>query len=125
MRNEEARAAGRQNVLNKYDHHSSSTCRTCEARALTEIHCLHALGEHDLVDSTCGREGKEREKYKVRNEEARAAGRLKPYFKIWEVPSLRRCRTCHARPTEVQVLHAHGKMPLRKVACDEEHRATR
>jgi hypothetical protein len=24
--------------------------------------------------------------------------------------------------TEVQVLHAHGKMPLRNVTCEKEHR---
>ena len=48
---------------------------TLEAIAVGEVHVLHALGEHDLVDSTCGREGEEREKDKVRNEEARAAGR--------------------------------------------------
>ena len=28
-------------------------------------------------------------------------------------------------PIEAQVLHAHGKMQLRKVTWDEEHRATR
>ena len=49
--------------------------RTCEARAAAEVHGLHAFGEYDLVDSTCGREGDEREKEKVRNEEACAAGR--------------------------------------------------
>jgi hypothetical protein len=27
-------------------------------------------------------------------------------------------------PMEGQVLHAHGKMPLRKVTCEKEHRAT-
>jgi hypothetical protein len=55
----------------------------------------------------------------------RAAGRLKPYLKIWEVTSLRRCLTRHVRPMEAQVLHAHGKMPLRKVTCEKDHRATR
>ena len=49
--------------------------RTCEVLAPSEVHALHAHGEHDLVDSACGREGKERKKEKVRNEEARAAGR--------------------------------------------------
>ena len=38
---------------------------------------MHAFGEHDLVDGTCGREGEEREKEKMRNEEARAADRQK------------------------------------------------
>ena len=53
MRNEETRAAGRQNLLNKYDHHSSLTLsRTCEIIALHKIHGLHAYGEHDFVDST-------------------------------------------------------------------------
>ena len=46
--------------------------RTCDALAALEVHCLHALGKHDLVDSTCGWESKEREKDKVRNEETRA-----------------------------------------------------
>ena len=31
--------------------------RTCDAIAATEVHALHAHGEHDLVDSACGREG--------------------------------------------------------------------
>ena len=54
------RAAGLQNVLNYYDHHSSLTVsRTCEAVARPEIHALHTLGEHDLVDLACGRGGKE------------------------------------------------------------------
>ena len=35
--------------------------RTCEAKALLEAHTLHAFGEHDLVDSACGREGEEKE----------------------------------------------------------------
>ena len=48
--------------------------RTCKAPASVEVHALHAFGEHDLVDSACGREGDEREKDKVREEEARAAG---------------------------------------------------
>jgi hypothetical protein len=75
MRNEEASAAGRQNVLNKYDHHSSpNISRTCDAPALGEVHTLHAFGEHDLVDGTL-RVGRRKEDLgKVRNEEARAAG---------------------------------------------------
>ena len=45
------------------DHHSRTThpltlSRTCEALAPLEVHGLHAVGEHELVDSTCGREGK-------------------------------------------------------------------
>ena len=51
--------------------------RTCDVLAVLEVHTLHALGEHDLVDSTCGREGKEREEDKVRNEEA--CGWPQPY----------------------------------------------
>jgi hypothetical protein len=43
--------------------------------AAPEVHGLHALGEHDLVNCTCEREGKKREKDKMRNEEASAAGR--------------------------------------------------
>ena len=35
-----------------------------------EVNGLHALGEQELVDGTCEREGKEREKDKMRNEEA-------------------------------------------------------
>ena len=58
VRKEEVRAAGRQNVLNNYDHHPLG--RTCEAVAPLEVHCLHAFGEHDLVDSTL-RVGRQRE----------------------------------------------------------------
>ena len=76
MRNEEACAADRENVLNKYEPHSSLILsRTCEVPAVVEVHFLHAFGEYDLVDRTCGREGKEREKEKTRNEEESAAGR--------------------------------------------------
>ena len=53
-------------------------CRTCEANAVVEVHTLHALGEHELVNGTCEWESKKREKDKVRNEETRAAG-LKTY----------------------------------------------
>ena len=68
------------NVLNKYEPHSSlSLCRTCEARAPIERHGLHAFGEYDLIDGACGREGEKREKEKMRNEEACAAG-LKTYL---------------------------------------------
>jgi hypothetical protein len=49
--------------------------RTCEAFAAQEVHFLHALGEHELVDSACRWEGEETEKEKMRNEEARAADR--------------------------------------------------
>ena len=52
--------------------------RTCEATAVAEVHSPHAFGEHDLIDSACGSEGKERKKDKMRNEEASAAG-LKTY----------------------------------------------
>ena len=39
-------------IKNKYDHHSTLTGRTSETLAEAEVHGLHALGEHDLVDST-------------------------------------------------------------------------
>jgi hypothetical protein len=58
--------------------HPSTLCRTCEVIAVLEVHALHALGEHDLVDITCRWEGEERKKEKMRNEESRAAG-LKTY----------------------------------------------
>ena len=34
-------------------------CRTCEVVAAGEVHMLHAVGEHDLADSTLrvGRQG--------------------------------------------------------------------
>ena len=58
MMGEEACAAGRKNVLNKYEPHSFPTLsRTCEARAVRKVHTLHAVGEHELVDNTCGSEG--------------------------------------------------------------------
>ena len=47
--------------------------RTCKALAAVEVHLLHAFGEHDLVDSAFGRDGKERKRDKTRNEEACAA----------------------------------------------------
>ena len=49
--------------------------RTCEAPAVAEVHGLHAFGEYDLVDGTCGREGDEK-RNKLRNEGRRAAGRF-------------------------------------------------
>ena len=52
--------------------------RTCHAKAFLKFHGLHAFGEHDLVDSACEREGKERKKDQVRKEEACAAA-LKTY----------------------------------------------
>ena len=51
---------------------------TGEAFAAREVHLLHAHGEHDLVDGACEREGKKREKDKMRNEEACAAWAVKP-----------------------------------------------
>ena len=48
---------------------------TCDALAVGEVHTLHAVGEHDLTDITCGWEGEERKKDQMRIEEARAAGR--------------------------------------------------
>ena len=63
-------------LFNKYEPHSSETLsRTCDALAVGEVHTLHAVGEHDLTDITCGWEGEERKKDKMRIEEARAAGR--------------------------------------------------
>ena len=56
--------------------------RTCEAAAAAERHTLHAHGEYDLIDSACRREGDEREKEEVRNEEACAAGRKNLLNKI-------------------------------------------
>ena len=55
--------------------HPLTISRTFEATARLEVHGLHALGEHDLTDITCGWEDEERKKNKMRNEEARAAGR--------------------------------------------------
>ena len=55
--------------------HPSTLCRTCDALAAEEVHALHALGEHDLVDSTCRWEGEEAEKETMRNKETSAAGR--------------------------------------------------
>ena len=42
--------------------------------AVREVHGLHALGKVHLPDIPCEREGKKREKDKVRNEEVSAAG---------------------------------------------------
>ena len=50
------------------------SARTCDVPAALEVHTLHAVGEHDLVNGTCDRENKKRKKDKVRNEETRAAG---------------------------------------------------
>ena len=62
----------------------------------------------------------------MRNEEASAAGRLKPYLKTWEVTFIqRRCRTRHIRPIEVQVLNAHGKVQLGDIPCVVEVRKGR
>ena len=56
------------NVFNKYEPSASLILdsRTCDAIAVAEVHGLHALGEHDLVDSTCRRR---EEKDIMRNEE--------------------------------------------------------
>ena len=67
------------NIQGTSDPHSSLILsRTCEALAAAEVRLLHALGEHDLVDRTCGWEGEKRED-KVRNEEACAAKSQKIY----------------------------------------------
>ena len=85
MRNEEAIAADRRKLESWTLTRPSSQPRTCEPPnifravpcpfAFPEVHALHSLGEHDLVDSTCGWEGEKKGKDKVRNEEACAAGR--------------------------------------------------
>ena len=56
--------------------------RTCEAPAQGEIHFLHALGEHELANVTCEREGEERKKDQTRDKEACAAGRKNVLNKI-------------------------------------------
>ena len=65
MRNKDV-AIGRQTIFNNYEPlynpHSSRRSRTCESMARPEGHALHALGEHELVDSACGRKGGERGK---------------------------------------------------------------
>ena len=38
--------------FNKYEPHPYSLSRACDAFALDEVHTLHALREHDLVDGT-------------------------------------------------------------------------
>ena len=90
-------------------------CRTCEALALFEVHTLHAVGEHDLVDSTLrvGRQGEGNDK--VRNEETRAADRnlfnLIPYSQL----------TLEAIAVgEVHVLHALGEHDLVDSTCGRE-----
>jgi hypothetical protein len=75
-----------QNVFNKYKNltHPLTPSGTCEADAVAEVHTLHALGEHELVNCTCEREGKMREKDQMRNEEARAsAAAVRPSFLIF------------------------------------------
>jgi hypothetical protein len=52
IRNEEASAAGLNHLINMNLTHSLTLSRTCDAFAVVEVHTLHALGEHDLVDST-------------------------------------------------------------------------
>ena len=42
--------------------HPLTVSRTGEALAVRKVHFLHAHGEHDLVDGTCGSEGEERGK---------------------------------------------------------------
>ena len=56
--------------------HPLTLSRTCEAKAVAEVHGQHAFGEYDLVDGTCERKGKKRKKEKMMNEEACAAGRI-------------------------------------------------
>ena len=68
MRSEGCAVDGRQNVLNNYDHHSSlrvTISRTCEANAHLKVHTLHALGEHDLVDSSWGGKAKRGRRMKL------------------------------------------------------------
>ena len=64
-----------------YEPQSSFNERTCEADALVEVHALHALGKHELVDGACGKEGEEREKNKVRKEDTSAADPQETLFK--------------------------------------------
>ena len=46
------------NVLNNMNlTHLLTLSRTFQALAEAEVHGLHSFGEHNLVDSTCGREG--------------------------------------------------------------------
>ena len=54
--------------------HPLTLSRTCKALAVIEVHTLHAFGELELVDSTCGWECGVRENDQMRNEETRAAG---------------------------------------------------
>jgi hypothetical protein len=64
--------------FNKYEPHSLTLSRTCDALALVEEHGLHAHGKVQLGDIPCGERkyGKaKRGKDKLRNEEASAAGR--------------------------------------------------
>jgi hypothetical protein len=71
-------------LFNKYEPHSSlAQARTCEATAPLEVHTLHAVGEHDLTDITCGWEGEERGKGKMRTEGRAAAGLINLYLKTW------------------------------------------
>ena len=57
--------------------HPLTLSRTCEALAVVEVHGLHAFGEYDLVDGTCGREGEVRERKTVRKEGRTAAEPIK------------------------------------------------
>jgi len=74
VRKEEARAPGQKRIKYILPSLILTFGRTCEARAVEEDHFLHALGKHELVDGACGKEGGERQKNKVRKEEASAAG---------------------------------------------------
>jgi hypothetical protein len=40
--------------------HPLTFSRTCDVPAAHEIYALHAFGEHDLVDGTCGK-GRQKE----------------------------------------------------------------
>ena len=46
------RLASKTYIIMSEDDLIPNVSRTCEALAVAEAHCLHALGEHDLVDST-------------------------------------------------------------------------
>jgi hypothetical protein len=75
VRNEEVRAWP-QNVINKYDHHSSSKSAVPVMRSQHwKVTLCMPSGSTILSTAPCGWEGKEREKDKVRKEESGAAGR--------------------------------------------------
>ena len=73
MRKEEARAPGQKRIKYILPSLILTFGRTCEVIAVIEVHFLHALGKHELVDGACGKEGEKKEKDKMRNEGCTAA----------------------------------------------------